>query len=649
MASLVDVFVQNKTTSIDVPTSTSKDDGVKETPSLFDSLLSDSTKKLEKSQEEIKPEEIKPTEKNILEEAESLDTLKVEDNDLENSENKIESKTQEKEIPFSQNFKNNKTTQKSTSLLDRLVIEAKSEISEENGIPQNPLDKLVGNLEKSENELTSDNKKVEENSSLITNEETVIIPETNSEDIVLGENIEEISNIEKPILETKNRIKEKINIDINDIKIDNKVQVVETNNENIDIKNLSNNDLKIDNDKKEIKTKEIKTEEQTKSEDKIILNLNSQEFPEVITPDESIVIENNKIEPSINTQIIDDALVLSPVVEDKKLVVQNKIEEKAEPKKSLMDYLIEKNSENSITEMQDTENVALVQEKTIISNSKDFVSSLYLGEQKNSMVNQFLFNKNEAMKLLQNGSISLEDIEKSANILNLELDDVSIEQDNLMQTLKSTKQDVNLSDEKKNILDTMLNEKNIRSADVKNLITQSVEASNALLDNTLNVSNDVTIDVSPTLLNNLQSRIIGAKQQMSQMMSDVARQMYENYKPPVTVFKINLNPVELGSIAILMKNDKNNSLNISMSVSNVTTLDTLLDNQNILRNSLSKTFNENTQFNLDFSSSSQSNSGSGQQQSSNKQNRKYEDKIDTQSVLKLKEENRDRDDSLDYM
>ena len=193
----------------------------------------------------------------------------------------------------------------------------------------------------------------------------------------------------------------------------------------------------------------------------------------MITPDESIVIENNKIEPSINTQIIDDALVSSPVVEDKKLVIQNKIEEKAEPKKSLMDYLIEKNSENSITEMQDTENVALVQEKTIISNSKDFVSSLYLGEQKNSMVNQFLFNKNEAMKLLQNGSISLEDIEKSANILNLELDDVSIEQDNLMQTLKSTKQDVNLSDEKKNILDTMLNETDKQLSKYKDDIEKS--------------------------------------------------------------------------------------------------------------------------------------------------------------------------------
>jgi len=132
------------------------------------------------------------------------------------------------------------------------------------------------------------------------------------------------------------------------------------------------------------------------------------------------------------------------------------------------------------------------------------------------------------------------------------------------------------------------------------------------------------------------------------MMSDVARQMYENYKPPVTVFKINLNPVELGSISILMKNDKNNGLNISMSVSNMTTLDTLLGNQDLLRNSLAKTFNENTQFNLDFSSSNQNNRGN-KQQSSNKQNRKFEDKIDTQTVLKLKEENKDRDDSLDYM
>ena len=89
MASLVDVFVQNKTTTLDVPTSTSKDEGVKEAPSLFDSLLSDTAKKLEKPQEEIKKTS---NNTNALEKKEnSLDNLDVtEKNNIEVSETKIE-------------------------------------------------------------------------------------------------------------------------------------------------------------------------------------------------------------------------------------------------------------------------------------------------------------------------------------------------------------------------------------------------------------------------------------------------------------------------------------------------------------------------------------------------------------------------------
>ncbi|MDY3201020.1 MAG: flagellar hook-length control protein FliK, partial [Arcobacter sp.] len=141
-------------------------------------------------------------------------------------------------------------------------------------------------------------------------------------------------------------------------------------------------------------------------------------------------------------------------------------------------------------------------------------------------------------------------------------------------------------------------------------------------------------------------------QQMATMMSDIARQMYENYKPPVTVFRINLNPLELGSIAIMMKNDKNNALTISMNVSNNTTLDALVDNQNVLRNSLNKTFDENTKFNLDFSSSNQNNNQSSNNQNnqnSQYQERRFEKQMDTQSVLQLTEENKDREEKLDYM
>lgn len=653
MASLVDVFVQNKTTTLDVPTSTSKDEGVKEAPSLFDSLLSDTAKKLEKPQEEIKTTS---NNTNALEKKESsLNNLDAtEKNSIEVSETKIEKNLNSEDPITSQDMVENKA-QKSLSLLDRLIIEAKGELSEDKTVSNNSLNKPNENLK---NEPKLDDKSSKESDIEIVDEKTVDISteENAKDDTSLEENSEKIENTKNPILPNDTQIKEETNNNSSDIKKDNKIQNEVVNNEIIKTeiskeenkKNTTKKDNILNIENNQQKNEEIKADNELKIDNKASLDSNFKELQETVTSE----AEGNTVIKSDNTQTSNDANktidnLLIPTTEDGKPILENnQLEEKVEAKKSLMDYLIEKNSQKNILEVQDTKVTNLSKDENVVS--KDFVSNIYLGEQKNSMVNQFLFNKNEALKLLQNGSISLEDIEKSANILNLELDDVSVEQDTTIQTLKNAKQDLDLSSEKKNILDTMLSEKNIRSADIKNLITQSVEASSALLDNTLNVSNDVTVDINPTLLNNIQSRIIGAKQQMSQMMSDVARQMYENYKPPVTVFKINLNPVELGSISILMKNDKNNGLNISMSVSNMTTLDTLLGNQDLLRNSLAKTFNENTQFNLDFSSSNQNNRGN-EQQSSNKQNRKFEDKIDTQTVLKLKEENKDRDDSLDYM
>ncbi|WP_323669453.1 flagellar hook-length control protein FliK [Aliarcobacter butzleri] len=651
MASLVDVFVQNKTTTLDVPTSTPKDEGVKEAPSLFDSLLSDTAKKLEKPQEEIKRTS---NNTNALEKKEnSLDNLDVtEKNNIEVSETKIEKNLNSEEPITSQDMVDNKA-QKSLSLLDRLIIEAKGELSEDKAVSNNSLNKLNENLK---NEPKLDDKSSKESDIEIVDEKTVDISteENAKENTFLEENSEKTENTKNPILPNDTQIKEEKNNNSSDIIKDNKIQNEVLNNEIIKTeiskeenkKNTTKKDNILNIENNQQKNEEIKANNELKIDNKASLDSNFKELQETVTSEGNTVIKSDNTQTSNDANKTIDNLLIPTTEDGKPILENNQVEEKVEPKKSLMDYLIEKNSQKNILEVQDTKVTNLSKDENVVS--KDFVSNIYLGEQKNSMVNQFLFNKNEALKLLQNGSISLEDIEKSANILNLELDDVSVEQDTTMQTLKNVKQDLDLSSEKKNILDTMLSEKNIRSADIKNLITQSVEASSALLDNTLNVSNDVTVDINPTLLNNIQSRIIGAKQQMSQMMSDVARQMYENYKPPVTVFKINLNPVELGSISILMKNDKNNGLNISMSVSNMTTLDTLLGNQDLLRNSLAKTFNENTQFNLDFSSSNQNNRGN-EQQSSNKQNRKFEDKIDTQTVLKLKEENKDRDDSLDYM
>ena len=133
------------------------------------------------------------------------------------------------------------------------------------------------------------------------------------------------------------------------------------------------------------------------------------------------------------------------------------------------------------------------------------------------------------------------------------------------------------------------------------------------------------------------------------MMSEIARQMYENYKPPVTVFKINLNPIELGNISVLMKNDKNSGLSISMSVSNHSTLETLIENQNMLKNSLTKTFDDSTKLNLDFSSSNQ-NSNNNQSSSNNQNFNSQRQQPDTATILQLQEENRTTEEiPLDYM
>uniref|UniRef100_UPI0040473978 flagellar hook-length control protein FliK n=2 Tax=Aliarcobacter sp. TaxID=2321116 RepID=UPI0040473978 len=359
------------------------------------------------------------------------------------------------------------------------------------------------------------------------------------------------------------------------------------------------------------------------------------------------VKDNEEIVKSVNSLVTEDSELIGKNLNINIDTNLENIKGPTEERKSLMDQLIQKNSEKNIS-LSTTVEAADVQLKDNMS--KDILSNIYLSSQKNSMNNHSLFNKNEAINIVKDGT-SIADVKTSANMLDLGLENIDIEQNIEIQKLDTTKKiDIDLLS-RKNLLDNLLIEKNVRNEDIKGLITKSIDASSALLENSLTLADDGIVNVNSPLSYNIQSKIIGAKQQMSTMMSDIARQMYENYKPPVTVFKINLNPLDLGSIAILMKSDKNNALSISMNVSNNVTLDALIDNQNILRNSLNKTFDENTRFNLDFSSSNQNNNQSSNQNSGqSNQNNRFEGQIDTQSLLQLKEENKDIEEKIiDYM
>ena len=127
---------------------------------------------------------------------------------------------------------------------------------------------------------------------------------------------------------------------------------------------------------------------------------------------------------------------------------------KPEEKKSLMDILIQKNMEKANIKVLDETGTELLKNEI---NNKEVISNIYLSEQKNLLNNQVLFNKGEAISLLKDGT-SVKDIEKSANILDLGLENLDVEQNVEIENLAVKKQDVNTLD-KKNILDSLLNEK----------------------------------------------------------------------------------------------------------------------------------------------------------------------------------------------
>lgn len=445
----------------------------------------------------------------------------------------------------------------------------------------------------------SDNKPLDTslNATQVVVDSSEVKIEKKVDDLKKGENVV-TSLLDKLILDAKNIIIEDKN-SLKDKKIDNKSQTVEVteNKENLSILSTENSNIINDVDNR------ITTEQKVAD----------------IKPNLEVLVQNSKTSESVDN------------------VAEQKVEDKP---KSLMDALIQ----NSIKKQEEfaSKNVDLTSTDL---KSKDVLSNIYLSEQKNQLNTQLNFNKAEALKLLKDGA-SLEDIKKGASILDLGLDNIDVEKTISLDELtkKSSLRDLQ---DRKNILDSLLNEKNIRTVDVRNLITKSVEASAALIDNTINIQDDKVVNVNSPLSFNIQTKIIGARQQMSNMMSDIARQMYENYKPPVTVFRINLNPEHLGSISIMMKNDRNSDVSITMSVTSQATLDALVENQNLLRNSLVKSFDENTKFNLDFSSGEKNQEQSNQQKQEERRNQ--DEHIDTQTILKLQEDNKEIDDKFDYM
>ena len=650
MANLVDIFTQTSGLKGETTVLSTSEDLPKDKPSLFDSLLKTSIEDIENSstqntnskivsQNSTSNLEKSPLDGEVLEidtklsgEAIEFETINLDENsnseevikdlskNVTNDLNNDNTKKDEAKEPV-KNIQNSLSSK--NSLLDRLVLEVKNSNLEQVSKGEQILSEPLKNLE---------NVDIESNDKTFIKSLDEVI-----EDLKSQNNLEEKLDSSKIVISKDDKSVEIIKeqeVLVKDIN-GNSLQIKDENSQNLDdvtletTQNLSQIVVNSEDIENQIETSTV-LKDSLNSENILIVE-------DEVANSDAIKNETVKNENNLNSQNI-------LIVENE--VVKTENNTKVDQKLSLMDQLIQTNSKKDITtkiEESATSNPQSVEQ--INKNSKDVASNIFLAEQKNSLNNQLLFNKNEAVNILKNAS-SIEDIEKSANILDLDANNLEVEQNISSENLTDLSVDEKEILDRKNILNSILNEKDVRSVDVRNLITNSIEASKALLEDTINIVDDKVLDIQPNLVNSIQSRIVGAKQQMASMMSDVARQMYENYKPPVTVFRMNLNPGDLGTISVLMKQDKSSGLTINMSVSNIATLELLMENQNMLRNSLAKTFNDNANFNLDFSKGE---GGQSQGDSSSNQNQKDKRDSNTQEILRLKKENKDYEEKNDYM
>jgi hypothetical protein len=290
---------------------------------------------------------------------------------------------------------------------------------------------------------------------------------------------------------------------------------------------------------------------------------------------------------------------------------------------SLMDKLIEKSQETTVSKKVDADSV--VEEKIV---TKTTVVSEEVDGKKPLQANMFLSNQRTKKELLSEQKIaevkeSLEnekggtkEIEKAANTLELNPDEAVVEKEEVNPKKDNSEKKELLATQNKKIeqeikqQNNMLNRVFLKSfAKLEeihnNQIEQSVESQKvevkATQENVKEVNNEIEMVVEKSVAQSMSTRIIESKQKMASFMSDVARNMYLNYKPPVTAFKINLTPANLGNIAIMMRSNKSeNTLTVSLNMSQNNTLETFTENRSTLQNNLTKLISEDTTISLEF-------------------------------------------------
>ncbi len=585
-------------------------------------LLPEKTAKNTKTTEEIKTVETKTAESKTNEEIKikvdgKASLIKEAVDEIKNEISKIgkEDKENSKELEKSKTDKNNtaKTTEEIKTVESKTNEEIKIKVDGKASLIKEAVDEI-------KNEISKIGKEDKENSKELEKSKT------------------DKNNTAKTTETTETTEESKTNEEIK-IKVDGKASLIK---EAVD--EIKNEISKIGKEDKE-NSKELEKSKTDKN--------NTAKTTEEIKTVESKTNEEIKIKVDGKASLIKEA-----VDEIKKDI--SSIENNEE--NGTLDSLTKNNNEgngkettkSSIAKQQVLENELFSKKtETQIDGKITLLANGFLNSQEKNKQTVSLSQLSNAQNNIEKNK-TLKSVKDSANMLDLNMEKINVEHSD--ESGKAKTIEVLSKEDKASQLQRIQNQGvNRFIMEKENMVKNeelinSAEIDKTSSDNVQQKEKNILLNVPQAVVETIQSKIIGAQQKVGSFMSEVARNMYLNYKPPFTSFRMNLNPANLGSIAVVMRASKtDNNISVSMNMNNNSTMEVMAENKVALQTALQKQLGDGSNVSLSFDMQDGSNTDQFEQSnqnnnSSNQNNRDNRPEESTKVVLE--DENIEE---LDYM
>lgn len=641
--------------------------------SLFDSLLSQAKQETSTSKKEDSSSE-KKTQNNTEAKTENQ---KSSDKKIENptdnktqtvTENKLNIKNTEKVMTTvsADEVKNTQSLQKMIDKLVDMVVSATKDIldknpkqettdsgdKELNKVVKNTVEDVINNkladvtgkekvktlindkleiikssVEIIKNELG--NKEILASSKTSENTKNVTIKNDISTETVLVKNLDDV--IESEIKIIKDNVQE-IKKEVSKIIVD-EVETLETKKVKTDedVRDNTKNKTEIKKEVSNIISDAMDTTDTDESQNQEIKKQINSSLKTIEVSSSDIKDESLNLLKNENTQ---DSKTIASKVEYKLDVIKDEV---VQIKEKVSEIIIVKTTVDQKSELENTKSNSFnlinlssatntKQNVETINNEKPLLATMFLNAQKSIKEKTSLEQVHDAKTNIVEKK-TLESVKTSAEKLDLGLvkSEIKNEGDHEKKSvsIESKKEETKINNLFSRDLNRVFLDQRIETTQIANQRTQQLlqQEQITIVEESKKIVDTIELAVPKEAVQVIQAKIIGAHQKMGSFMSEVARNMYLNYKPPVSAFRVNLNPANLGSISIIMKANKvDNSLSVSMNLSSSNTMEAFTENKVALQNAIQRQFTETSNVSINFNMQDQGSNDSFDQQGQNNNN-----------------------------